>query len=226
VFEPMVTAVVPSPPHLLSTANPGLLFIPRAARDLRGKDGRAERGIRGWLWISTKSRALALPHFMAVGEDLGWALPILLCHQGVGCEPLRPWWCLREMAGAQGPNVSERRRRGIHGRGTRQLQREVEVDNAGPQTSGRVWSARESQRLASGPRVSAARHACGAWAEMGWRGGWRGKWARSLTVGPVAQFFFYSIPDFNYPNQISSFVLNSRFKVKKSLHELYFCSLQ
>jgi hypothetical protein len=111
-------------------------------------------------------------------------------------------------------------------RGTRQLQREVEADSAGPQTSGRVWSARESQRLASGPRVSAARHACGAWAEMGWRGGWRGKWARSLTVGPVAQFFFYSIPDFNYPNQISSFVLNSRFKVKKSLHELYFCSLQ
>jgi hypothetical protein len=39
------------------------------------------------------------------------------------------------MAGAQGPIVSERRRRGIYDRGTRQLQREVEADSAGPLVS-------------------------------------------------------------------------------------------
>ena len=77
-------------------------YTPSRARS-SGKDGRAERGIRGWLWISTESRALALPHFMAVSEDLGWVLPILLCHQGVGCESPAPVVMLERDGWRAGP---------------------------------------------------------------------------------------------------------------------------
>jgi hypothetical protein len=114
------------------------------------------------------------------------------------------------MAGAQGPNASERQRRGIHGRGTRQLQREVEADSAGPQVS--VANEREggmSGGCTAGPTTLPLRM------EPAQGESSRERWAQRSEFGPGIQgeFFIFSFI-------ISFFLFSFPFNLNSNLFQI------